>query len=162
TTAESLTNHNEAEVQRRCEERQQEISHMQEILETKIQLLQEQHYERSAQVVWLWSGQQEAKLARNEAEKMAALAASESQRCMSLEMMVEAKDVEKVGGRFSREQEILAENERLIETLHSREAEVASLSEERSSLTYRVTQLEEQLQVLNKSLQQKELDTKWG
>ncbi|MBN3274260.1 MYOME protein, partial [Polyodon spathula] len=41
TTAESLTNHNEAELQRRCEERQQEVDHMQEILETKIQLLQE-------------------------------------------------------------------------------------------------------------------------
>uniref|UniRef100_A0A8C1K416 Uncharacterized protein n=1 Tax=Cyprinus carpio TaxID=7962 RepID=A0A8C1K416_CYPCA len=43
TTAESLTNQNEVEVQRRCEERQQEIGHMQEILETKIQLLQEVH-----------------------------------------------------------------------------------------------------------------------
>ena len=41
TTAESLTNQNEAEVQRRCEERQQELSHLHEILETKIQLLQE-------------------------------------------------------------------------------------------------------------------------
>jgi len=43
TTAESLTNQNEVEEQRRCEERQQEIGHMQEILETKIQLLQEVH-----------------------------------------------------------------------------------------------------------------------
>lgn len=43
TTAESRTNQNEVEVQRRCEERQQEIGHMQEILETKIQLLQEVH-----------------------------------------------------------------------------------------------------------------------
>lgn len=41
TTAESLTNHNEAELQRRCQERQQEIDHMQQVLETKIQLLQE-------------------------------------------------------------------------------------------------------------------------
>lgn len=41
TTAESLTNHNEAELQRRCRERQQEIDHMQQVLETKIQLLQE-------------------------------------------------------------------------------------------------------------------------
>uniref|UniRef100_A0A8C1QHP2 Centrosomin N-terminal motif 1 domain-containing protein n=1 Tax=Cyprinus carpio TaxID=7962 RepID=A0A8C1QHP2_CYPCA len=74
TTAESLTNQNEVEVQRRCEERQQEIGHMQEILETKIQLLQE-----------------EAQLARSEAEKMASLADSESQRCLALErrMMME-------------------------------------------------------------------------
>lgn len=41
TTAESVTNHNEAELQRRCRERQQEIDHMQQVLETKIQLLQE-------------------------------------------------------------------------------------------------------------------------
>lgn len=41
STVESLTNHNEVELQRRCEERQQEIDHMQEILQTKIQLLQE-------------------------------------------------------------------------------------------------------------------------
>uniref|UniRef100_A0A8C1UUM9 Centrosomin N-terminal motif 1 domain-containing protein n=1 Tax=Cyprinus carpio TaxID=7962 RepID=A0A8C1UUM9_CYPCA len=74
TTAEGLTNQNEVEVQRRCEERQQEIGHMQEILETKIQLLQE-----------------EAQLARSEAEKMAYLADSESQRCLALErrMMME-------------------------------------------------------------------------
>ncbi|RXN22795.1 myomegalin-like isoform X10 [Labeo rohita] len=31
TAAESLTNHNEAELQRRCEERQQEIDHMQQL-----------------------------------------------------------------------------------------------------------------------------------
>uniref|UniRef100_A0A667WNB2 Centrosomin N-terminal motif 1 domain-containing protein n=1 Tax=Myripristis murdjan TaxID=586833 RepID=A0A667WNB2_9TELE len=61
TTAESLTNHNEAELQRRCQERQQEIDHMQEVLETKIQLLQE-----------------EAQLARSEAERMASLAGSQS------------------------------------------------------------------------------------
>lgn len=43
TTAETLTNQNEVEVQRRCEERQQEIRHIQEVLETKIRLLQEVH-----------------------------------------------------------------------------------------------------------------------
>nr|XP_023865046.1 myomegalin-like [Salvelinus alpinus] len=56
TTAESLSSHNEAELQRRSEERQQEIDHMRELLETKIQLLQE-----------------EAQLARGEAERMASL-----------------------------------------------------------------------------------------
>uniref|UniRef100_A0A672HKD4 Centrosomin N-terminal motif 1 domain-containing protein n=1 Tax=Salarias fasciatus TaxID=181472 RepID=A0A672HKD4_SALFA len=61
TAAESLTNHNEAELQRRCQERQQEIDHMQQVLQTKIQLLQE-----------------EAQLARSEAERMASLAGSHS------------------------------------------------------------------------------------
>lgn len=41
STAESLSNQSEAELQRRLEDRQQEICHMQEILETKVQLLQE-------------------------------------------------------------------------------------------------------------------------
>lgn len=41
--SESQTNQNEEEQQRGCEARQQEISHMQEILETKVQLLQEVH-----------------------------------------------------------------------------------------------------------------------
>ncbi|XP_049911334.1 uncharacterized protein LOC126396967 [Epinephelus moara] len=41
STAESLSNQNEAELQRRLAERQEEIIHMQEILETKVQLLQE-------------------------------------------------------------------------------------------------------------------------
>uniref|UniRef100_A0A8C2X1G8 Centrosomin N-terminal motif 1 domain-containing protein n=1 Tax=Cyclopterus lumpus TaxID=8103 RepID=A0A8C2X1G8_CYCLU len=60
TTAESLTNHNEAELQRRCQERQQEIDHMEQVLETKIQLLQE------------------AQLARSEAIRSASLAGSHS------------------------------------------------------------------------------------
>ncbi|KAL1022822.1 hypothetical protein UPYG_G00032820 [Umbra pygmaea] len=75
STAESLTNQNENERQRLCEERQQEISHLQEILETKIQLLQE-----------------EAQQARGEAEKMASLAEAESQRCLTLERGVETKE----------------------------------------------------------------------
>lgn len=41
STAESLSNQNEAELQRRLAERQEEISHTQEILEAKVQLLQE-------------------------------------------------------------------------------------------------------------------------
>ncbi len=142
TTAESLTNQNEVEVQRRCEERQQEIGHMQEILETKIQLLQEVHivflcainwphydYIHISSIYYLkqfccsWfiilvcfeansalrdSIQnrvyfislhcvlchfcfQEAQLTRIEAEKMASLADSESQRYLALErrMMME-------------------------------------------------------------------------
>uniref|UniRef100_A0A8C5GBU8 Centrosomin N-terminal motif 1 domain-containing protein n=1 Tax=Gouania willdenowi TaxID=441366 RepID=A0A8C5GBU8_GOUWI len=61
TTAENLTNQNEAELQRRCQDRQQEIDHMQQVLETKIQLLQE-----------------EALLARSQAQHMAAVAGSPS------------------------------------------------------------------------------------
>ncbi|XP_050993942.1 myomegalin isoform X6 [Labeo rohita] len=147
TTAESLTNQNEVEVQRRCEERQQEIGHMQEILETKIQLLQE-----------------EAQLARSEAEKMASLADSESQRCLALErrMMMEMQ-----GGNESlsamTQYEELAKKDRLIEELNEtvcrREQEAADLSAQRDALTVKLTQLEEQVQSLNISLQQKEKHT---
>ncbi|KAK2884063.1 hypothetical protein Q8A67_017700 [Cirrhinus molitorella] len=146
TTAESLTNQNEVEVQRRCEERQQEIGHMQEILETKIQLLQE-----------------EAQLARSEAEKMASLADSESQRCLALErrMMMEMQ-----GGNESlsaTEHEEMAKKDRLIEELNEtvcrKEQEAADLSTQRDALTVKLTQLEEQVQSLNISLQQKEKHT---
>ncbi|XP_016399197.1 myomegalin isoform X10 [Sinocyclocheilus rhinocerous] len=147
TTAESLTNQNEVEVQRRCEERQQEIGHMQEILETKIQLLQE-----------------EAQLARSEAEKMASLADSESQRCLALErrMMMEMQ-----GGNESLfamgQREEMAKKDRLIEELNEtvcrREQEAADLSAQRDALTVKLTQLEEQVQSLNISLQQKEKHT---
>lgn len=91
TTAESLTNNNEAELQRRCQERQQEIDHMQQVLETKIQLLQEvrllhlsplthKHTLLSSSQIIDASlcGLQEAQLARSEAERMASMAGSHS------------------------------------------------------------------------------------
>ncbi|GAA6105096.1 myomegalin isoform X7 [Tachysurus ichikawai] len=127
-TTEKATDQNGAEAQCRCEEKQQEISHIQEVLENKIQLLQE-----------------EANLARSEAERLSSLAASESQRCADLKsrmMEMESKEPQ---------EEMLAENERLIQTLVSKEEEISSLQEERDLLNHRVTQLEEELQVLNKS-----------
>lgn len=89
TTAEGLTNNNEAELQRRCQERQQEIDHMQQVLETKIQLLQEvcllhlsplthKHTLPSQSFDVSLRGLQEAQLARSEAERMASLAGSHS------------------------------------------------------------------------------------
>lgn len=90
TTAESLTNQNEAELQRRFQERQQEIDQMQQVLETKIQLLQEVRRAHDLDSVesgtseWMTSSSsssphfQEAQLARSEAERMASLARSQS------------------------------------------------------------------------------------
>ncbi|KAM6922019.1 myomegalin-like [Xenentodon cancila] len=80
SAAENLTNQNEAELQRRLAERQQEVSHMQEILETKVQHLQE-----------------EADLARDEAQRMGSLVDVEAGRRRALEReMVER--VEQSGG----------------------------------------------------------------
>ncbi|XP_051730141.1 myomegalin isoform X6 [Ctenopharyngodon idella] len=147
TTAESLTNQNEVEVQRRCEERQQEIGHMQEILETKIQLLQE-----------------EAQLARSEAEKMASLADSETRRCLALErrMMMEMQGGNESLSAMAQHDE-MAEKDRLIaelnETVCRRAQEATDLSAQRDVLTAKLTELEEQVQSLNFSLQQKEKHT---
>lgn len=89
TTAESLSNQNEADLQRRFQERQHEIDQMQQVLETKIQLLQEvcpahdlDSVESGASEVMTSSSSstrfQEAQLARSEAERMASLAGSQS------------------------------------------------------------------------------------
>uniref|UniRef100_A0A669BUJ5 Centrosomin N-terminal motif 1 domain-containing protein n=1 Tax=Oreochromis niloticus TaxID=8128 RepID=A0A669BUJ5_ORENI len=73
STARSLSNQNEAELQRRLVVQQEEINHLHEIMATKVRLLQE-----------------EAELARVEAERMASLANSENQRYLTLEkQMVE-------------------------------------------------------------------------
>uniref|UniRef100_A0A4W6D470 Centrosomin N-terminal motif 1 domain-containing protein n=1 Tax=Lates calcarifer TaxID=8187 RepID=A0A4W6D470_LATCA len=94
-TADSLSNQNEAELQRRLAERQEEISHMQEILETKVQLLQE-----------------EAELARGEAERMASLADSESQRCLALEREMVERMEESGGSGGLLIQQALADKDR--------------------------------------------------
>nr|XP_043899674.1 myomegalin isoform X5 [Solea senegalensis] len=114
-TADSLSNQNEAELQRRLAERQQEISHMQELLETKVQRLQE-----------------EAELARDEAERMASLADSESQRCLALqrEMVEWMEECGSSGGPLS--QPTLTDQDRVIE----------ELTREKHSLCLRVEELE--------------------
>uniref|UniRef100_A0A096M7W9 Si:ch211-242b18.1 n=1 Tax=Poecilia formosa TaxID=48698 RepID=A0A096M7W9_POEFO len=68
STAEVLSNQNEAELQRRLLERQDEVRHMQEMLEDKVQLLQK-----------------EAEAARSEARRMASLADAEAQRSLALQ-----------------------------------------------------------------------------
>ncbi|KAF1385291.1 hypothetical protein PFLUV_G00106200 [Perca fluviatilis] len=111
-TAESLSNQNEAELQRRLAERQEEIVHMQEILQTKVQLLQE-----------------EAELARGEAERMASLADSEAQRRLALERrMAERMEEDESGGA----QHTLAHKDRVIE----------ELTQQNHSLALRVEELE--------------------
>lgn len=138
----SAVSQHEVEGQCRCKEGQQEIGHIQEVLETKIQILQE-----------------EAQLARTEAEKMASLADLESQRCLALErrMMMEMQGDEPSSA--TEQQEVLAEKNRLIqelnETLLRREQEATGLIAERDVLAAKVTQLEEQQQNLNGPLQQK-------
>ncbi|CAF96726.1 unnamed protein product, partial [Tetraodon nigroviridis] len=92
-SAEQLSDQNAAELQRHLAERQQEISHVQEVLETKVQLLQ-----------------QEAELARAEAQHMASLADSEAQRRQALEReLVEKTEESKDQGLKDRLMEELRE-----------------------------------------------------
>ncbi|XP_008280462.1 myomegalin-like isoform X2 [Stegastes partitus] len=147
TTAESLTNHNEAELQRRCQERQQEIDHMQQVLETKIQLLQE-----------------EAQLARSEAERMASLAGSHSHASLlSLDTaMEEIPEDERPPSILSPSN---LNKDRLIEELTkelcSKEALITELCGEKTTLTLRVGELEGQVQELSSSLLQKDKDVEF-
>ncbi|XP_026168604.1 myomegalin isoform X3 [Mastacembelus armatus] len=147
TTAESLTNHNEAELQRRCQERQQEIDHMQQVLETKIQLLQE-----------------EAQLARSEAERMASLAGSHSHNSLlSLDTpMEDILDDERPHSILSPSN---TSKDRLIEELtkelHSKEAFITELNGEKTTLTLRVEELEGQVHELSSSLLQKDKDVEF-
>uniref|UniRef100_A0A1A8ESA6 Phosphodiesterase 4D interacting protein n=1 Tax=Nothobranchius korthausae TaxID=1143690 RepID=A0A1A8ESA6_9TELE len=147
TTAESLTSDNEAELQRRCHERQQEIDHMQQVLETKIQLLQE-----------------EAQLARGEAERMASLAGSHSHASLaSLDTaMEEVPEDERPPHILSPSN---SSKDRLIEDLtkelRSKEALVSELCGEKKTLTLRVEELEEQVQELSSSLLQKDKDVEF-
>ncbi|XP_044883834.1 myomegalin-like isoform X22 [Mauremys mutica] len=86
--AENLTSRNEAELRRCYEERQQETEHVSELLENKIQLLQE-----------------EARLAKSEAERTAALAEAEKGRCLELTKKLKelTQEEEKRGAQVPRD-----------------------------------------------------------
>lgn len=144
TTAESLTNHNEAELQRRCEERQQEIDHMQQVLQTKIQLLQE-----------------EAQLARSEAERMATLAQHPSAIMENITEEISATQSLMPSDLLTDDTKDQERIEELTAAVRCKERVIRELTEERSSLRDRVTEMEEQLQALSTSLLQKERDAEF-
>ncbi|KPP70326.1 hypothetical protein Z043_110850 [Scleropages formosus] len=141
TTAESVSSHNEAELQRRCEEQQQEIDHMQEILESKIQLLQE-----------------EAKLARNEAAKMATLVDSRS----LCSLPADASSKESPEERTQMSPGVTGNGDRTVEdltqALRDKEARVAELADEGTLLRRKTSELESRVRELMAALQKKEQD----
>ncbi|XP_054624508.1 myomegalin-like isoform X8 [Dunckerocampus dactyliophorus] len=144
TAAESLTNHNEAEVQRRCQERQQEIEQMQQVFETKIQLLQE-----------------EAQLARCDVGRTATLAGSQSHTSsLCPDAPVENNTLDErphdiLGPSNHNKDRVIEE---LTKELHSQEALITELSGEKTTLTRRVGELEVQVHDLSSSLLQKDKD----
>ncbi|XP_054624507.1 myomegalin-like isoform X7 [Dunckerocampus dactyliophorus] len=147
TAAESLTNHNEAEVQRRCQERQQEIEQMQQVFETKIQLLQE-----------------EAQLARCDVGRTATLAGSQSHTSsLCPDAPVENNTLDErphdiLGPSNHNKDRVIEE---LTKELHSQEALITELSGEKTTLTRRVGELEVQVHDLSSSLLQKDKDVEF-
>ncbi|XP_048072330.1 myomegalin isoform X33 [Ursus arctos] len=125
---ENLNSHNEAELRRQFEERQQETEHVYELLENKIQLLQE-----------------ESRLAQKEAARMAALVEAEKE--CNLELSEKLKGVTKDGdnvpaGRAAPHQhtEALAQRDKRIEELNqslaAQEKLVEQLSQEKQQLLH--------------------------
>ncbi|CAO2599333.1 Pde4dip, partial [Lemmus lemmus] len=125
---EDLNSQNEAELRRQVEERQQETEHVYELLENKIQLLQE-----------------ESRLAKNEAARMAALV--EVEKGCNLELSEKLKDAAKdredaLGDRLKPDQysEALAQRDRRIEELRqslaAQEGLVEQLSQEKQKLLH--------------------------
>uniref|UniRef100_A0A3P8QS55 Centrosomin N-terminal motif 1 domain-containing protein n=1 Tax=Astatotilapia calliptera TaxID=8154 RepID=A0A3P8QS55_ASTCA len=116
STAKGLSNQNETELQRRLVVQQEEINHLQEIMATKVRLLQE-----------------EAELAQVEAERMASLANTETQRYLTLEKQMLEKS-QASGGILSLQP--LTDKDRMIE----------ELTQDKHSLHLQVKELEVRLQ----------------
>ncbi|XP_054546851.1 myomegalin isoform X3 [Talpa occidentalis] len=125
---ENLNSHNEAELRRQFEERQQETEHVHQLLENKIQLLQE-----------------ESRLAKNEAARMAALVEAEKE--CNLELSEKLKGVTKdreggLGDQIKADQytEALTQRDKRIEELSqnlaTQEKLVEQLSQEKQQLLH--------------------------
>ncbi|XP_044528473.1 myomegalin-like isoform X6 [Gracilinanus agilis] len=147
--AENLTTHNETELRRHYEERQQETEHVYELLENKIQLLQE-----------------ETKLAKNEAERMAALVEAEKECNLELtEKLKEVtKDGEEVPGMKAQDNNYsttLAQKDKideLNERLTAQEKLVEQLSREKQELLQNLEELKgmDIQNIIEEPLQQQE------
>ncbi|XP_066890603.1 myomegalin isoform X38 [Kogia breviceps] len=127
TDVENLNSHNEAELRRQFEERQQETEHVYELLENKIQLLQE-----------------ESRLAKNEAARMAALVEAEKECNLELSEKLKGvtKDREDVPGNWVKPNqytEALAQRdkiEELSQSLAAQEKLAEQLSQEKQQLLH--------------------------
>ncbi|KAM6167633.1 myomegalin isoform 23-T23 [Erethizon dorsatum] len=125
---ENVNSQNEAELRRQFEERQQETEHVYELLENKIQLLQE-----------------ESRLAKNEAARMAALVEAEKESNLELSEKLKGvtKDREDVQGdqvEPNQYMEALAQKDKKIEelsqSLAAQERLVEKLSQEKQQLLH--------------------------
>ncbi|XP_032737172.1 myomegalin isoform X4 [Lontra canadensis] len=123
---ENLNSHNEAELRRQFEERQQETEHVHELLENKIQLLQE-----------------ESRLAKNEAARMAALVEAEKE--CNLELSEKLKGVTKDRDEVPTDQ---ADPDQYTETLAQRDKRIEELNQSLAAQKQLVEQLSQEKQQL--------------
>ncbi|XP_072823991.1 myomegalin isoform X10 [Vicugna pacos] len=124
---ENLNSHNEAELRRQFEERQKETEHVYELLENKIQLLQE-----------------ESRLAKNEAARMAALVEAEKLKGVTKDRGEEPghqvksnQYTEALAQRDKRIEELsqsLAAQEKLVEQLSQEKQHLLELLEEPATM----------------------------
>ncbi|XP_044094977.1 myomegalin-like isoform X16 [Neovison vison] len=123
---ENLNSHNEAELRRQFEERQQETEHVHELLENKIQLLQE-----------------ESRLAKNEATRMAALVEAEKE--CNLELSEKLKGVTKDRDEVPTDR---VDPDQYTETLAQRDKRIEELNQSLAAQKQLVEQLSQEKQQL--------------
>ncbi|XP_069087179.1 myomegalin-like [Pleurodeles waltl] len=150
--ANDLRRHNDAELGCHYGTRQQQTEHSQEFLENKIQLFQE-----------------ETKLAKNEVERMVALVEKEKKSCLELSRKLEEFTAEMTEARNVQKQYCvaLAEKDKMLQqlsqVLDSKDAQIQQLSSEKQNQQdKRIKCLEDMVQELTASLQQKENELKIG
>ncbi|MEE6496255.1 hypothetical protein FKM82_002272 [Ascaphus truei] len=148
--AENLTSYNEAELRRQYEQKQEETEQVQELLENKIQLLQE-----------------ETRLAKSEADRMLALAEAEKEKCLELRNTIKEFAMEMTEARVLQKNycATLTEKDRMIQqltqVLDSKDSFINQLTEEKQRLLdQQVKSLEQAVQDLKTSLHQKDYEVK--
>ncbi|XP_045865039.1 myomegalin isoform X12 [Meles meles] len=129
---ENLNSHNEAELRRQFEERQQETEHVHELLENKIQLLQE-----------------ESRLAKNEAARMAALVEAEKE--CNLELSEKLKGVTKDRDEVPMDG---VDPDQYTETLAQRDKRIEELNQSLAAQKQLVEQLSQEKQQLLRLLEE--------
>ncbi|CAH2329371.1 myomegalin isoform X5 [Pelobates cultripes] len=147
-TAENLTSYNEAELRRQYDQKREETEQVQELLENKIQLLQE-----------------EARLSKNEADRMSALLDAEKRNCMDLRKTMKEFSVEMSEARLLQKNycSTLAEKDKMIQhltlVLDSKDSLINQLAAEKQTLVkHEVKSLEQTINDLKNSLQHKDCE----
>ncbi|XP_053549062.1 myomegalin isoform X2 [Bombina bombina] len=148
---ENFTSYNEAELRRQYEQKQEETEQVQELLENKIQLLQE-----------------EARLAKNEADRMAALLEVEKENSQELRKTIKEFNSQMTEARLLQKNycTTLDEKDRMLQhltqVLDSKDSLINQLTEEKQGLLMNchAKSLEQEIQNLKSSLQHRDNEVK--